>query len=60
MKKFIRTLERIDGVDVLLTRHGHYRVMLDDRVVATLSGTPSDYRWRPMAVSTLKRAGIRI
>lgn len=58
MRKIIEALET-QGFEVTITRRGHVVVRRDGQVVATLSGTASDYRSIRNGLAYLRRAGFR-
>jgi hypothetical protein len=57
VRKLVQSVSQIDGVEV---RQGsnHLTVWKDGAFVTTISGTPSDHRWRDNALAELRRAGI--
>jgi hypothetical protein len=57
-RELLRSLER-QGFTVEKTKKNHYKVFKDNRLVATLPCTPSDWRSLRNCVSVLKRAGYR-
>lgn len=58
MRKLTRELEA-QGFTVRVTRRGHLMVSNTDGLVATFSGTPSDWRALTNTMAALKRAGFR-
>lgn len=61
MKKETRGLVRElvrQGFQIRVTRRGHYQVSKDHRVIAVLSGTPSDCRSTRNSLADLRRGGF--
>lgn len=61
MKKEMRELAKAletQGFEVRITRKGHVSVLLEGRIVAVFSGTPSDWRAMRNGISRAKRAGF--
>lgn len=62
MKKDLRKLTKAleeQGFTVRVSRRGHILVFNADGLVATFSGTPSDWRSLKNSMAALKRAGFR-
>lgn len=57
VKKFIRRL-RSNGLRVEQGKGSHFKVYLDDRLVCTVSASPSDHRWMRNCKQTLAKSGI--
>jgi len=57
-RKLVKALEA-QGFTTRTTTKGHIAVTLDGKVIAVLSGTPSDWRATRNAVARLRRAGFR-
>lgn len=57
-RELLEKLER-QGFEVTRTKKNHYKVSKDGRLVATLPGTPSDWRSLRNCVAVLKKAGFR-
>lgn len=57
-RELLEKLER-QGFEVTRTKKNHYKVFKDGRLVATLPGTPSDWRSLRNCVAVLKKAGFR-
>ena len=58
LRKVVKALEA-QGFDVRTTRSGHLVVTRDGALVATFSGTASDWRSIRNGLAPLKRAGFR-
>lgn len=58
MRKVVKALEA-QGFVVEVTRRGHLMVRRDGRIVATFSGTPSDWRSFRNSLADARRAGFR-
>lgn len=58
LRKIIKALEA-QGFDVEYTSKGHPQVYRDGVLIATFSGTASDWRSIRNSLSPLKRAGFR-
>lgn len=58
MRKIVRALED-QGFEVTTTRRGHLMVSRDGAVIATFSGTASDWRSIRNGLAPLRRAGFR-
>ncbi len=58
LRKLAKAL-KTQGFDVEVTAKGHLVVSRDGKLVATFSGTPSDWRSFRNALAPLKRAGFR-
>lgn len=57
-RKIVKALEA-QGFEVRATRKGHLQVKQNGRVIAVLSGTPSDHRSMGNALARLRRAGFQ-
>ena len=59
LRKLIKALEA-DGYQIVIAKSGHIKVYDEaGRMVAVLSGTPSDWRSRRNELRELKRRGFR-
>lgn len=58
LRKIVKALEA-QGFDVAVTKRGHVVVTRDGRMIATFSGTASDWRSIRNGLAYLKRAGFR-
>nr|WP_297429780.1 hypothetical protein [uncultured Actinotalea sp.] len=58
MRKIIRALED-QGFEVTVTKRQHIVVTRDGQMIATFSGTASDWRSIRNGLAPLKRAGFR-
>lgn len=58
LRKIVKALEE-QGFEVATTSKGHLMVLRNGEVIATFSGTPSDWRSIRNSLSRLKRAGFR-
>lgn len=58
LRKIVKALEA-QGFEVSVTKRQHVVVARDGRVIATFSGTASDWRSIRNGLSYLKRAGFR-
>jgi len=58
IRKIVKGLRK-QGFEVTETTKGHLMVTRDGVLIATFSGTPSDYRAMRNALAPLKRAGFR-
>jgi hypothetical protein len=62
MKKDLRKIAealREQGFEVRISKKGHLLVSRDGRIVATFSGTASDWRSMRNSIADAKRAGFR-
>lgn len=57
LKKIVKALRKA-GYTVETTKRGHVKVTREDRLVATFSGTPSDWRSLRNTLSVLRRDGF--
>lgn len=57
VKKFIRNL-KANGLRVEQGRNAHFKIYLEDRLVCTISASPSDHRWLKNCEQTLAKNGI--
>lgn len=57
LRKIVKALEG-QGFEVRVTRRGHVVVTRDGELVATFSGTASDWRSMQNGISHAKRAGF--
>lgn len=57
LRKLVKALTR-QGFTTEVTRRGHVMVYKGDQLVATFSGTPSDWRSMRNALAPLRRAGF--
>jgi len=58
LRKVVKEL-KAQGFDVAVTKRGHLMVSRDGRVVATFSGTASDWRSFRNGMAAVRRAGFR-
>ncbi|WP_163275310.1 hypothetical protein [Cellulomonas iranensis] len=58
LRKIVKALET-QGFEVTTTKRGHLMVARDGEVIATFSGTASDWRSIRNGLAPLKRAGFR-
>lgn len=58
LRKITKALQA-QGFDVEVTKRGHVVVTRDGDLVATFSGTPSDWRSLRNTLARLRRAGFR-
>lgn len=61
MKKDIRCLIKAlqqQGFEIRTTKRGHHLISKDGVIVASLAGTPSDYRSIRNSLAALRRAGF--
>lgn len=58
LRKLVKALEA-QGFEVVPTARQHLMVLLDGKVIATISGTASDWRSIRNALARLKRAGFQ-
>lgn len=58
LKQIAKALEA-QGFDIRVSRKGHLVVSRDGRIVATFSGTPSDYRSMRNSIADARRAGFK-
>lgn len=58
MKKLIRAL-KAQGFEVEISKRGHPMVYREGRLVATFSGTSSDWRAMKNGIARVRRAGFR-
>lgn len=58
LRKMVKALEA-QGFEVTVTKRGHLMVSRDGRMIATFSGTASDWRSIRNGLAYLKRAGFR-
>lgn len=58
LRKIIKALEA-QGFDVEINAKGHPMVYRDGALIATFSGSPSDWRSIRNSLAPLKRAGFR-
>lgn len=58
LRKIIKALEA-QGFETEMTKKGHIVVTRDGELIATFSGTPSDFRSIRNSLAPLKRAGFR-
>lgn len=56
--KLLKKLDEQDGFTYRRTSKGHYQVSKDGKVIAVLSGTPSDHRSWLNGLADLKREGF--
>ncbi len=57
MRRMVKALEE-QGFGVRLTRRGHVAVSKDGRLIATFSGTPSDWRALRNGLAAVRRHGF--
>lgn len=58
VKEVLRGIEHVKGVELRATSKGHIAVYFNEKLVSTISRTPSDSRWRQNVLSDLRRVGI--
>lgn len=58
LRKIVKALED-QGFEVTVTKRGHVTVSRDGELIATFSGTASDWRSIRNGLAPLKRAGFR-
>lgn len=58
LRKIVKALEA-QGFEVTVTKRQHVLVTRDGKMIATFSGTPSDWRSIRNGLAYLKRAGFR-
>lgn len=58
LKKLTKALEE-QGFSVRVSKRGHVLVFNADGLVATFSGTPSDWRSLKNSMAALRRAGFK-
>lgn len=58
MRQLVKKLEK-QGFEVAMSKNGHYVVRRNGARVATMPGTPSDWRSMANTIAVLKRAGYR-
>lgn len=58
LKKLTKALED-QGFSVRVSKRGHILVFNSDGLVATFSGTPSDWRSLKNSMAALRRAGFK-
>jgi len=59
-RKFLKSLEKDHGLTIVRSHGGHYKVYRGDRLLTTLSFSPSDSRTHRNQVATLRRMGVSI
>jgi hypothetical protein len=58
VKKLVRTIEYIPGVEIRNGGKSHLHVYKEGKFVTTIASTPSDRRWRENTMASLRQAGI--
>jgi hypothetical protein len=58
LRDLLKAIEDQGGSVVQCRRSSHYKVYLEGRCIATISGTPSDHRARKNILGDLRRGGL--
>jgi hypothetical protein len=57
VKKFVRQL-KANGLRVEQGRNSHFKIYCEERLVCTISASPSDHRWLRNCEQTLAKSGF--